>query len=77
MTIERVAAVLILASQLVLLAMAFDTTGANAILFSFVGHPLLVVGLGLAIWSLWRRRQTTTGAEAATDRGAAQETRRG
>jgi hypothetical protein len=62
MTIERIAAVLILLSQLVLLAVAFDTTGANAILFSFVGHPLLAAGLGLAGWSLWKPRSREPGA---------------
>jgi len=62
-TVERLAAVLILASQAVLLTLAFDTTGAHAILFSFVGHPLLAAGLGLAVWSGWRRRQEAVANE--------------
>lgn len=64
MTIQRAAAALILASQLVLLVLVFDTTGASATLFSFVGAPLLGAGMLLAILSLRRRRQTERDADS-------------
>jgi LPXTG-motif cell wall-anchored protein len=53
----RLAALLILLSQLLLLWLALDTTGTTAIAFSFVGAPALTAGLALAAWSLYRRRQ--------------------
>jgi hypothetical protein len=39
----RVAALLILASQIVLLWVVFDPTGLPSIWFSFAGHPLVAV----------------------------------
>jgi type IV secretory pathway TrbD component len=51
----RLAALIILASQVLLLRVVFDPTGANAIWFTFVGHPLLAVGFGLAFWALTKR----------------------
>ena len=47
----RLAALLILASQLILLWVVFEPSGRSAIAFSFVGHPLL--GVGLALLGLW------------------------
>jgi hypothetical protein len=52
---RRLAALLILASQILLLRVVFEPTGANAIWFTFVGHPLLAVGFGLAFWTLTKR----------------------
>ena len=51
----RIAALLILASQLILVWVALQLTGATAIWFSFVGHPLLAIGCGLGLWALARR----------------------
>ena len=53
----RVAALLILASQILLLRVAVAPSGTTAIWFSFVGHPLLVVGCALGLWALARRRR--------------------
>ncbi len=51
----RVAALLILLSQLLLLWVTFDTTGSTSIWFTFVGHPLVAAGVALGIWALMRR----------------------
>ena len=51
----RIAALLILLSQLVLLWVTFDPDGRSAIAFSFVGHPLLGAGVLLGLWALLRR----------------------
>ncbi len=62
MMITRVAGLLILLSQLLLLGVIWDTTGAKAIWFSFVGHPLLGAGLALAVLSIVRRMRASNGA---------------
>ena len=63
----RVACVLVIAAQLVLLNLYLHPTGRNAILFTFVGNPLLAAGVLLAIaWVIrvfWRIRR------AKVDRG--------
>lgn len=51
----RVAALLVFLSMLVLLRVTFWADGHNAILFFFVGHPLLAVGMLLAVVALARR----------------------
>ena len=51
----RVAALLVLTSQLLLLWVVFDPTGPPSIWFSFVGHPMVAVGVGLGLWVLTRR----------------------
>ena len=51
----RVAALLILASQILLLWVVFDPTGPPSIWFSFAGHPLVAVGVALGLWVLMRR----------------------
>jgi hypothetical protein len=51
----RVAALLILMSQILLLWIVFDPTGPPSIWFSFVGHPILGAGVVLGIWVLTRR----------------------
>ncbi len=51
----RVAALLILTSQLFLLWVVFDPTGPPSIWFSFAGHPLVAVGVALGLWVLMRR----------------------
>jgi len=51
----RIAAFLILLSQILLLWVAWKPNGTTAIWFTFVGHPLLGVGIVLALWALSRR----------------------
>jgi hypothetical protein len=51
----RIAALLILVSQLILLWVVFDTTGPTSIWFTFVGHPLVAAGVALGAWVLTRR----------------------
>jgi len=51
----RVAAILILLSQLLLLWVVFDPSGQSSIWFTFVGHPATGVGVVLGIWVLTRR----------------------
>jgi hypothetical protein len=52
----RIAALMIFLSQAILLALALDFSGRTAILFSFVGHPMVVVGLGLTGYIILSRR---------------------
>jgi hypothetical protein len=51
----RIAALLILISQILLLRIVFDPTGPPSIWFSFVGHPMLGAGVVLGLWVLTRR----------------------
>lgn len=51
----RLAALCIFLAMAILLRVTFRMDGQSAILFSFVGHPMLVVGLGLAVVALARR----------------------
>jgi hypothetical protein len=51
----RVAALLILISQILLLWVVFNPTGPPSIWFSFVGHPMLGAGVVLGLWVLTRR----------------------
>jgi hypothetical protein len=53
----RAACALVLASQLVLLAMLVRPTGRTAIAFSFVGAPMLGLAVLLVALSWWRRRE--------------------
>lgn len=64
MTITRVAAVLILLSQVILLVLVLEMKGTTAILFSFVGHPLLAAGLALALMRLARRERAARTGDA-------------
>ena len=50
----RLAAACIIGSQLALLALLVDTRGATATAYSFVGHPLLALGLALGLLALVR-----------------------
>jgi hypothetical protein len=51
----RVAALLILISQILLLRVVFNPTGPPSIWFSFVGHPMLGAGVVLGFWVITRR----------------------
>ncbi|MGH0034093.1 MAG: hypothetical protein ACQGVK_03610 [Myxococcota bacterium] len=53
--IARLAAILILLSQAIALWVAVEPTGQSAIVFSFVGHPLLGSGVLLAIVAMVKR----------------------
>ena len=61
----RLAALLVGASQLILLWLLFDLTGRSAIVFSFVGHPLMAVGVALGLVALLRRKARERAATAA------------
>ena len=50
----RLACVLVLVSLGSVVLLALDTTGWNAILFSFVGAPLLVAGVFVYVVQRWR-----------------------
>ena len=52
----RIAAILILLSQILLVWVALDPTGISAMWFSFVGHPLVGAGVLLALWTIARRQ---------------------
>jgi len=62
----RIAALLVIVSQLLLVWMVLAPTGSSAIYFSFVGHPLMVVGIGLAFVALRRRLARERAAEEAS-----------
>ena len=64
----RVAAVLVLVPMLLLLWVTFDMNGHTATWFSFVGHPMLGVGLLLGAVALTRRLRREAAAQS-TDRG--------
>jgi hypothetical protein len=53
----RVASALVLASQLVVVAMLLGLTGRTAIAFSFVGTPLLGAAVLLVVLSWWRDKE--------------------
>jgi hypothetical protein len=68
----RVAAVLVIVSQLLLIWVALAPTGRSAIYFTFVGHPILIVGFALAFVALTRRlrRESAARRESAVRPGA-------
>jgi hypothetical protein len=55
-SLARIAALLIIVSQVIAMWLAVDPTGESAIVFSFVGTPLLGIGLVLALTALAMRR---------------------
>jgi hypothetical protein len=58
----RVAALLIVISQLLLIWLALAPTGRSAIYFMFAGHPILIVGFVLAFIALTRRLRRESAA---------------
>ena len=64
----RLAALLILLSQLLLLWEVFDPTGPTSIWFMFVGHPLAAGGVALGIWALTRRLMREAREREAVER---------
>ncbi len=62
----RIAALLLIASQLLLVCLALAPSGKTSILFMLVGHPLVLVGSALGIVALTRRKaRERAAAEAA------------
>ena len=53
----RLAALLLLASQLILLLLVYEPSGRTATLFTFLGTPLLGVGLLLLAFAAFRERR--------------------
>lgn len=51
----RIAALLVIASQLILIWVSLAPSGRSATAFTFVGHPLVVVGCGLGVAALMQR----------------------
>jgi peptidoglycan/LPS O-acetylase OafA/YrhL len=64
----RLAALLVFLAMVILLVITFGMNGHNAILFCFVGHPLLLLGLLLAMIALARRlaRERAEAAQASS-----------
>jgi hypothetical protein len=62
----RVAAVLVIVSQLLLIWVSLRPSGWSAIYFTFVGHPLVLVGCLLGLIALTRRlmRERAAGQRA-------------
>jgi hypothetical protein len=56
----RLAALLLLASQLILLLLVYEPSGRTATLFTFVGTPLLGLGLILLALAAFRERRRRT-----------------
>ena len=53
--IARIAAAVVFLAMLILLRVTFVMDGSSAILFFFVGHPLLILGILLGVFALARR----------------------
>ena len=53
--IARIATVLVIASQLILIWVSLAPNGRSASIFMFVGHPLVFVGSALGVVALTRR----------------------
>jgi len=66
----HVAALLVLASQALLLWVVFEPSGRSAIAFSFLGHPLLGLGVLLGLWALTRRLRREAQQRAGGAAGA-------
>jgi len=67
--IARIAALLVFVSMVILLRVTFEMTGNNAIVFFFIGHPLLLAGLLVAVFALARRLSRERAAARQTSSG--------
>ena len=71
----RIAAALLIASQLLLVWAVLAPSGRSSIYFMFVGHPLVAIGFVLAFVALARRlareRAARQAAEPSSPRSAA------
>jgi len=66
----RIAASLVIASQLLLVWLALAPSGRSATYFMFVGHPLVVVGLVLGLVALTRRLMRERAAGRAAEQSS-------
>ena len=66
----RIAAAMVIASQLVLIWVALAPSGRSAIYFTFVGHPLVVVGCALGLVALTRRLMQERAAREAGEQSS-------
>ena len=57
----RIAAVILLLSQFLLLRVVWSPTGPNAISFSFLGHPAVAIGIGVAMIGVFQRARANGG----------------
>ena len=63
----RIAAALVIASQLLLIWVALWPSGRSAICFMFLGHPLVAVGCALGLVALTRRLMRERDARRAAE----------
>jgi len=63
----RIAAALVIASQLILIWVALAPSGRSASYFMFAGHPLVVVGCALGLVALTRRLMRERAARRASE----------
>ena len=66
--IARIAAAMVISSQLILIWVALAPSGRSAIYYTFVGHPLVVVGCALGAFALTRRLMRERSAGKAAER---------
>ena len=66
----RIAAALVIGSQLLLIWVALAPSGRSASYFMFLGHPLVVVGCALGLIALTRRIMRQRDARSAASRDA-------
>jgi hypothetical protein len=71
--LARIAALLVILSQAILIWVCLEPSGTSAIFFTFVGHPLVAAGYVLALIALTRRLRRQRAARAAAE--AAREVR--
>ena len=64
----RVAAAMVIASQLLLIWVALAPSGRSATYFMFVGHPLVAIGCALGAVALTRRLMRERDARKAERR---------
>ncbi len=67
----RIACALVVAAQLVLIALYLAPTGHRAIVFTFVGNPLLAAGVLLALVWLLQTSRRKRNANPDRDRNGA------
>jgi len=63
----RIAALLLIVSQLILIWVSLAPTGQAAIYFMFVGHPLVAIGFVLGLIALTRRLARERAARKALE----------
>jgi hypothetical protein len=68
--LARIAALMLIASQIILLWVTLDLTGHTAIVFTFIGHPLAGAGFVLAVIALARRKARERADARASARAA-------